>query len=69
MDGVSRDGELFIEGLSPEWIAFYADVQRLRAFNSLALHPAILGMFATLFGEKALAPQPQYLPGNFSPTL
>ena len=54
MDGVSRDGQLFIEGLSPEWIAFYTDVQRLRAFNALALHPAILAMFATLFGEDAL---------------
>ena len=54
MDGIARDGELFIEGHSPEWIAFYIDVQRLRAFNALALHPAILGMFATLFGEDAL---------------
>ena len=54
MDGVSRDGQLFIEGLSPEWIAFYTDVQRLRAFNALALHPAILAMLATLFGEETL---------------
>ena len=54
MDGIARDGELFIEGNAPEWIAFYIDVQRLRAFNSLALHPAIMAMFATLFGEEAL---------------
>ena len=56
MEGIARDGELFIEGNAPEWIAFYIDVQRLRAFNSLALHPAVLAMFATLFGEEASAP-------------
>ncbi|MEE3258038.1 MAG: phytanoyl-CoA dioxygenase family protein [Candidatus Latescibacterota bacterium] len=57
-DGISRDGSLFIEGHSPEWIGFYTDVQRLRAFNALALHPAIIGMLETLFGEKVL-PHPR----------
>ena len=37
MEGVSRKDSLFIEGNSPEWSAFYTDVQRLRAFNALAL--------------------------------
>ena len=54
IEGVSRKDSFFIEGNSPEWIAFYTDIQRLRAFNALALHPAILAMFETLFGEKAL---------------
>ena len=54
IEGVSRKDSFFIEGNSPEWTAFYTDVQRLRAFNALALHPAILAMFETLFGEKAL---------------
>ncbi len=54
MDGISRDGSLFIEGHSPGWIAFYTDVQRLRAFNSLALDPALMAMFETLFGEPVL---------------
>jgi hypothetical protein len=50
MDAISRDGRLFIEGNSPEWIAFYTDVQRLRAFNALALR------------RKGPTPPPQYLP-------
>ena len=54
MDGVARDDSLFIEGHSPEWIALYTDVQRLRAFNALALDAAILSMLATLFGEQPL---------------
>lgn len=58
MDGVARDGSLFIKGHSQEWIDFYCDVQRLRAFNALALHPAIIAMFETLFGEEVL-PHPR----------
>ena len=54
MDGVSKEGSLLIESASPEWSNFYTDVQRLRAFNALALHPAIITMLETLFDEEVL---------------
>ena len=54
MDGVSKEGCLFIESASPEWRNFYTDVQRLRAFNALALHPAIITMLQKLFDEEVL---------------
>ena len=58
MEGVTKEGSCFIESASPEWSAFYTDVQRLRAFNALALHPAIIAMLSTLFGEEVL-PHPR----------
>ena len=44
----------FIEG-QPEFMAVYDRIQRLEAFHALALHPALLGMYAALFGEPVLA--------------
>ena len=58
IDGIARSDSLFIEGASPEWIAFYTDIQRLRAFNALALHPAIISMLETLFDDQVL-PHPR----------
>ena len=58
IDGIARSDSLFIEGASPEWLAFYTDIQRLRAFNALALHPAIISMLETLFDDQVL-PHPR----------
>lgn len=54
-DGIAKPDFTVIESQDPGWQAFYCDVLKLRAFNALALHPAILGALATLFGEPALA--------------
>ncbi len=54
MDGVSREGHLWIDTASREWINFYRDIQCLRAFHSLALDPAILSLFEILFGDSVL---------------
>lgn len=44
----------YIEG-QPEFMAVYDRIQRLEPFHRLALHPALLGLYRTLFGEEPLA--------------
>lgn len=44
----------FIEG-QPEYMAVYDRIQRLEVFHSLALHPALLGLYRALFGAEVLA--------------
>ena len=34
MDGVAREGDLWINTASREWFNFYRDIQRLRAFHA-----------------------------------
>jgi hypothetical protein len=46
------------EGADPEFMALYDGVQRLETFHRLALHPAVVGLFATLWGE-AVLPHPR----------
>lgn len=54
MDGVARSGVTAIEGDKLHG-PFYAELQTRRAFHALALHPALLGVYAALFGEEPLA--------------
>ena len=55
-DGVARAGQLLIESTSDHrWKDFYCDVQKVRDFHGLALHPSIIGVLEILLGEQVLA--------------
>lgn len=55
MDGVAHTDTRVFESDDPRWQGFYNDVLCIRDFHALALDPALVGMFESLFGEPVLA--------------
>ncbi len=53
-EGVARPGLVVLEG-DDRQRPFYLELQACRPFHALAQHPALLDLFAKLFGEPALA--------------
>ncbi|MBS10645.1 MAG: phytanoyl-CoA dioxygenase [Gemmatimonadetes bacterium] len=51
---VANQDAMVVESRDPRWQDFYCDIQKVRDFHALALEPAILNAFETLFGEPVL---------------